>query len=117
MKTLRGALLSGLFVVGLLTAPSQAAETAYARVESIDGMNVTLMTESGLTKSYPITQESVVAGVTKGDQVWFELNGDGKVTKIAKAKGKSSPDGKDSNWNPPTQPPKADQPRKGESGG
>jgi len=117
MKTLLTAIASGLFVVGLLIAPSQAAETGYARVESIDGMNVTLMNESGLSKSYPITQESMLAGVTQGDQVWFEVNENGKVTKMAKAKGKSSPDSKDSNWNPPTQPPKADQPRKGETGG
>jgi len=117
MKTLLTAIFSGLFVVALLTTPSQAADAAYAKVESVDGMNVTLMTESGLSKSYPITQESVVAGVKKGDLVWFELNENGKVINIAKAKGKTGPDGKDSTWNPPTQPPKADQPRKGESGG
>jgi len=116
MKKLLTAIASGLFVVGLLTTPTEAAETGYARVESIDGMNVTLMTDSGQTQSYPISKESILAGVTKGDQVWFEVNEKGKVTKLAKAKGKSSSD-KDSNWNPPTQPPKADQPRKGETGG
>lgn len=124
MKTLLTAISSGLLIVGLLVGPADAASSnqgAFGKsfsgtVQSIDGMNVTLMTESGQAQSYPITQESVLAGVMKGDQVWFELNEEGKVTHIAKATDKLSPEGKDSS-NPPNEPPKPDVPRKGEIAG
>jgi len=123
MKTLLTAISTGLLIMGLLVGPADAASSnqgAFGKslsgtVQSIDGLNVTLMTESGQAQSYPITQESVLAGITKGDQVWFELNEEGKVTNMAKADGKVSPDDKDSN--PQTTPPTKDQPRKGEIAG
>jgi len=123
MRTLLTVISSGLLILGLLIGPADAAssnEGAFGKslsgtVQSIDGMNVTLMTESG-QKSYPITQESVLAGVTKGDQVWFDLNEEGKVSHIAKADDKLTPEGKDSS-NPSNEPPKPDVPRKGEIAG
>ena len=97
MKTLVIALLSVLLVVGMVITPSHAGplglgELVFAKsslggmVESVDpaGLTVTILTDVGQKESLPVTDASVLMGLTQGDRVHCEMNEEGKVAKIVK---------------------------------
>jgi Cu/Ag efflux protein CusF len=98
MKTLVIALFSVLLVVGVVIMPSHASplgltELLFAKssiggtVESVDpaGLKITILTDVGQKESFPVTDASVLAGLTQGERVFCEMNEDGKVAKIVKA--------------------------------
>lgn len=98
MKTLVMTLLSLLLVIGMVVTPSQAGplgltEVLFAKssiggtVESVDpaGLTVIILTDFGKKESLPVTNESVLVGLTQGDRIFCEMNEDGKVAKISKA--------------------------------
>lgn len=111
MKTLVIVLLSSLLVAGMVVTPSQAGplgleDLIFAKssiggtVESVDpaGLMVTILTDFGQKESLPVTKESVLEGLIKGDRVFCEMNEEGKVAKIFKAtpipNGSSAPEPK-----------------------
>lgn len=55
-------------------------------IEDVDptGLRVTILNNMGQKESLPVTKASVLEGVGQGDRVSYEMNADGKITKIVK---------------------------------
>ncbi len=72
----------------LLPAPVKPTLMTFlgGTVEDIDhaGLRLTLQTEMGKKESLPVLNAEAIKGITKGDQVSVELDGQGKVLKAVK---------------------------------
>jgi hypothetical protein len=92
IKTFTMTVLSALIFIGaegLISLSELLAATTLTRntVESIDsaGLNITVQTAGGGDKlSIPVVSSEVMKGVTVGEHVRIELDGQGRVVKIIK---------------------------------